>query len=165
MKIIISLLKKRVDKKLFLINISQGNDRTFFYESTNQEKIIKSVQLLENMIEVKLKNVGDKVQIKTLEDNSTKDIINSMDIFEEMLKLGIIKPISSGDFTYSGIYLKVFKYFCKKVEDSIDKLFPNLEKQEFEVPIYPFLRDSHINQNEPKCFLVSGKCFQYKRTF
>lgn len=196
-----------------------------FYEGTNQEEITKSVEFLKNMIEVKLKNVGDKVQIKTLEDNSTRETINSMDIFEEMLKLGIIKPISSGSFAYSGICLKVFKYFCKKVEDSIDKLFPNLEKQEFEVPIltpindydegkyfetfphhimfqttmkndinvidkfakngisdksilneiktpnnvlrtaacvpiYQFLRDSHISQNAPKCFLVSGKCFR-----
>lgn len=113
----------------------EGNTVSIAYEGASEEEIVTSVKFLENMIEVKLKNVGDKVQIKTIEDYTNRETINTMNIFEEMLKLGIVKPISSGAFAYSGIYLKVFKYFCKKVEDSIERLFPNLEKQEYEVPI------------------------------
>ncbi|MCC8068321.1 MAG: hypothetical protein LIO71_00920 [Ruminococcus sp.] len=236
---------------IYSLNNIPKNDRTFFiemlsyiseyvkdisidienenvnisYDGTNEENIVESIKFLENMIEVKLKNIGDKVQIKTLEDNTNRDTLNSMDIFQEMLKLGVVKPISSGAFAYSGIFLKVFKYFCKKIEQSIDEIFPNVDKQEFEVPIltpvtdydeglyfetfphhimfqttmkndisiidkfakngisdksildeiktptnvlrtaacmplYPFLRDSRISQNEPKIFLVSGKCFR-----
>lgn len=195
------------------------------YEGTDEAHIRESMEKLVDMINVKLSKMDDKVAVKTLEDHTECSTINIDDVFEEMLDKGIVREISSGAYAYSGIFLKVFKYFSKKIEEQMDIIFPEYEKIEMEVPtltpiadynegkyfesfphhimfqttmkndidvidefskngiqdesfftnirppknvmrtaacvpVYPSLRGKRIAGAEPKCVLVSGKCFR-----
>ena len=118
-----------------------GDSVEILYEGTDEASIKNSVEELAGMINVKLKKMDDKVKIKTLVDHTERSVINNADIFADMLEKKIITKISSGAYAYSGIYFKVFKYFCRKVEEQADVLFPELEKTDFHVPVLTPVED------------------------
>ncbi len=210
----------------YITDIKCENDKVeIHYDGIDEAGIKDSVDKLVNMINVKLSKMDDKVTIKTLADHSERSTLNKADVFEEMLEKGIVRRISSGAYAYSGLFLKVYKYFSKKIEEQMDVIFPEYEKIELNVPtltpisdynegkyfesfphhimfqttikneldvidefsrngikddsfftnikapknvlrtaacvpVYPALRGKRISEKEPKCVLVSGKCFR-----
>ena len=61
---------------------------------------------------------------------------NTENIFEELLARGIIRKITEGVYAYSDIFLKVFRYFDRKIEENGFKQFPGIREYEFPV-LYP----------------------------
>ncbi|MBR0141725.1 MAG: hypothetical protein IJM19_05720 [Ruminococcus sp.] len=112
-----------------------GDEVTVSYEGTDEETIIEKIKELEKMILSKLNKKVTEVKVKTLTDHTDRKTFNNEDIFRPMLDKGIVRQLGSGVFAYSGIFLKVFRYFCRKVEDSAEKLFPELDKVNYEVPV------------------------------
>lgn len=112
-----------------------GTSVDILYEGTDEASVRNSVENLAAMINVRLKKADDKVRIKTLEDHTDAPVLNTADIFEDMQKQKIITPVSSGAYAYSGIFLKVFRYFCRKIEEQADVLFPDTKKTDLEVPV------------------------------
>lgn len=120
----------------YVKEIKRNQDEVIIsYEGTEESVIEEKVNELEKMILSKLSKKTTEVKIKTIFDNTAQQTSNQEDIFQPMLEKGIVRQIDSGVFAYSGIFLKVFRYFCQKIESEIDKLFPELDKTNFEVPV------------------------------
>ena len=117
-------------------DISRKEDEvTISYDGTEEAVIAEKVAELEKMILSKLNKKTTEVKIKTLQDDTDRPVLNQEDIFEPMQEKGIVRQLGSGVFAYSGIFLQVFRYFCRKIEDSAEKLFPELDKVNYEVPV------------------------------
>lgn len=112
-----------------------GDEVTISYDGAEESVIAEKVEELEKMILSKLSKMKTEVKIRTIYDNTAQQVANQNNIFEPMLEHGIVRQIGSGVFAYSGIFLKVFRYFCQKIESSIEELFPELEKISYEVPV------------------------------
>ncbi len=79
---------------------------------------------------------GKEVKIKTLEDHSHVDPLNQDPIFEDLLKSGSVTPVCDGVYAYSGLFLQIYRYFTRKIEDFARREF-QLER-EYEFPVlYP----------------------------
>ncbi len=116
--------------------IKRADDEVMiYYDGTDESVIAEKVSELEKMILSKLSKKTTEVKIRTIYDHTDQQTPNQADIFEPMLEKGIVRQIGSGVFAYSGIFLKVFRYFCQKIEAEIDQLFPELDKVNYEVPV------------------------------
>lgn len=189
---------------------------------SDEEEVRKSVEKLEKMI-----TAGDlsskQVKIMTLDDFTRYEMLNRENIFQNLLDQEIIKQIAEGVYAYSDLFLEVFHYFNKKIEENGSRIFGDLKKYEFPViyplsdyqtggyfesfphhimfqtlikndidvidrftqkgvdaetlhgnmrtpvnvlrhaacvPVYSFLRDSVVEADVLKTFMVSGKCFR-----
>ena len=61
---------------------------------------------------------------------------NTENIFEELLARGIIRKITEGVYAYSDIFLKVFRYFDRKIEENGFETVSRYQEYEFPV-LYP----------------------------
>lgn len=116
--------------------IRRGEDGVeILYSEDHQEEVLASLTRLENMIgEGKFAKKDVKPTI--LEDFTDVPMQNTENIFEELLARGIIRKITEGVYAYSDIFLKVFRYFDRKIEENGFKQFPGIREYEFPV-LYP----------------------------
>ncbi len=98
----------------------------------DQKEVQEQIAILYNMIEDG--SLGDKeVPIKTLEDHSGEPMANSVSIFEQLLENGDIRQTAKGTYAYSRLFLKVFQYFDRKIDDYARATFG--EVQEYSFPV------------------------------
>lgn len=191
-------------------------------EKEYEDEVTTNTRKLESMI-TEGKFANKKVSTVVLEDHTETDMLNTENIFEELVKKDIVHEVSAGAFAYSDIFLKVFRYFNDKIEECGYSMFKNIKQYEFPViyplrdykkggyfesfphhimfqslmrndidvidkfaqkgvdeetlgedmktpvnvlrhaacvPVYSFLENSVVPVNEPRAFLVSGKCFR-----
>lgn len=101
----------------------------------SEESVKKAVERLDDMI-TKGAFANKKVKTVVIEDHSDKEMLNTENIFNELIEKGIVKEISTGVFAYSDIFLKVFRYFNNKIDENGRKLFSDITEYEFPV-LYP----------------------------
>ena len=106
--------------------IRRGEDGVeILCSEAHQEEVLASLTRLENMIgEGKFAKKDVKPTI--LEDFTDVPMQNTENIFEELLARGIIRKITEGVYAYSDIFLKVFRYFDRKIEENGFKQFPGI---------------------------------------
>ncbi len=188
----------------------------------NEAAVRESLKQLYDMITAG-KLSGEEIKIKTLADHTDAVSSNSAPIFQEMLDSGCIRKMCSGVYAYSGLFLKIFRYFDRKIAAFGAELFPHAEEYEFPVlypvkdyekgkyfetfphhimfqtnmkqdlgvlnrfaengikdesileemktpenvlrhaacvPVYALVENQTIPDDQPRCFLISGKCFR-----
>lgn len=96
---------KQKDK--VVLDINEGTEDDVRAKAEELRKMICSK-------EMKMKN---RVKTKVVEDYTSNEISNSEKIFDKLKENRDIIEISEGAFMYSGIFLKVFKYFVRKIEE------------------------------------------------
>lgn len=104
------------------------------YTGISEKELLASISELENMIKWQLKKNSTVIKSKTLFEHKESQSLNTSDVFSDMLSKGNVREVSSGAFAYSGVFLKIYKYFCEKIEKQIGILFPEIKKEVFEVP-------------------------------
>lgn len=186
-------------------------------------EIREELQRLINIID----SVKDsKIDIVMTEDFTENMSLNVDDIFSELVKNKNVRELTEGVFSYSGLFLRVYEYFDRKIneyayknfEELIEEVYPvlfpideykkgkyfenfphyimfqtklnnNIDTYEKFIsnkqscnclnevlketslpknvlrhatcaPVYPFLENQILKENEIKSFLVSGRCFR-----
>lgn len=102
---------------------------------TNENAVKESLEQLYSMITAG-KLSGEEIKIKTLVDHTDAVPSHAAPIFQEMLDNGCIRKICSGVYAYSGLFLKIFRYFDRKIAAFGKEHFPQAEEYEFPV-LYP----------------------------
>lgn len=100
-----------------------------------QREVEEKVGQLRDMITKKVLSTQE-AEIKTLVDRSDRKTLESDPIFEAMVEGGTVREIASGSYGYSGIFLKVYEYFSRKVDEYGRSAFPDSERHALPV-LYP----------------------------
>lgn len=108
---------------------------SIYFEKEYEKDILENISILDNMITSGGLN-NKKISIKTLSDHTDVKVTNNEPIFNDLKANGDIKEICQGVFAYSGLYLKIYNYFSRKVEEFGQKNFPDITQYEFPV-LYP----------------------------
>jgi len=116
-------------------SIKRGeNEVQIIYDGIEEDELLRKIQTLKEM--ACSQNTGSEgpLKLKLLKDNRDRDTCNKDNIFAEMLDNRMIMKISEGSFLYSGLYLKIYQYFNRKVDAFARDTFGNLRLREMEVP-------------------------------
>lgn len=96
-----------------------------------REKVAKLIDMIHDG------RINDKeAEIKTVSDYTDRTALNTEPIFDELVSSGTVTEICKGVYAYSGIFLKIFRYFDKKIREFAFKTFEGIKEYEFPV-LYP----------------------------
>lgn len=112
---------KQQDK--VVLNINDGAEENVRAKAEELRKMICSQ-------EMKMKN---RVKTKVVEDYTSNKPLNKENIFDALKESRCIIEISEGAYMYSGIFLRVFNYFSRKVEEFGYKNWKNIT--EYTTPV------------------------------
>ena len=82
------------------------------------------------------KIIDREANIKTLVDHTDRTPLNTETVFPELVSRGDVTEICKGVYAYSGLFLKVFRYFDKKIREFAFQNFEDVREYEFPV-LYP----------------------------
>ena len=100
-----------------------------------REEVIRNCDRLKEMITGgKLSN--KELPIRTMVDHTDNRPINSESIFEQLLESGSVFQMADGAYAYSGLFLKIYKYFIAKISEYAYSTFENLVEYDYPV-LYP----------------------------
>jgi hypothetical protein len=110
------------------------------------EELRKKVGELHDMIGAKALSTQES-SIRTLEDYTDRQPLNQRPIFDALVKNGDVCELCPGAFGYSGIFLKVYEYFTRKIEDFAQQAFDDIQRMEFPClyPIEGYKRGGYFN--------------------
>lgn len=91
-----------------------------------EEEIKDNLKLVEKMI--CLKDLSEQICHKIIEDYTFYKPLNNINIYNNLIQNGDIREITKGAFAYSGLFLKVFEYFQKKIDEFGYLRFNNIKK-------------------------------------
>lgn len=97
-----------------------SEDKSYIYiycEDQYVDKVQQGISQLEEMMNKKLLGNEDGIDIQTIKDYSDRSTLCKEDIFQQMINSGMVYSLAEGSYAYSGTFLKVFKYFERKVEE------------------------------------------------
>lgn len=104
-------------------------------QEEHREDVIKNCDRLKEMITGgRLSN--KELPIKTLEDYTDNRPINEQSIFDQLVSSGSVCEIAEGAYAYSGIFLKVYKYFMDKISAFGFETFDGILEYDYPV-LYP----------------------------
>lgn len=106
------------------------------YDSDYESEVFPKIDYLKSILKSDELRKNKKVTIKVLEDFRSNEVINHDNIFEKMIEEKIVIESCDGVYAYSGIFLKVFKYFCNKINEFGYKNYENIIEVEAPV-LYP----------------------------
>ncbi len=210
----------------YIMKITRENNKIILeIEESKEEEVLEKISDLRKTLELDEVKKGREVTTKVLEDHTNNEPLNREDVFEKLIESGSVVKMTEGAYAYTGLFLKVFRYFCRKIDEFGKECFDGIQEYEesvlypvdeyekghyFEsfphhimfqtnmksdkelldnfskkgagdleifsndnmkrpvnvirhaacVPIYPMMKDSHIPDDKPRYFLISGKCFR-----
>lgn len=114
-----------------------GNYRKVLIECNekNVDEVNRKLELLKEMVIKQMTGKESALSVKTLEDYSERNTICHSDVFEQLLADGSIYALSDGAYAYGKIFLKIYQYFERKIEDYAINTFRDYEMQEQNVPV------------------------------
>lgn len=81
--------------------------------------------------------LGNKeIPIKTIMDNSSVEVLNHDPVFFRLIETESVMELSDGVYAYSGIFLKIMRYFDKKIAEFGFDEFKGMVEHEYPV-LYP----------------------------
>lgn len=120
--------------------ITDNNEISVELDESHKDDVLSKTEQLKEMILAK-KLGGKEIPIKTLADHTDATTINRESVFPELLKTGALHEMAKGVYAYSGIVLKLFRYFNRKIADYGANTFPDLTEHEYPV-LYPIQKYS-----------------------
>jgi hypothetical protein len=105
-------------------------------EESKEDEVFEKIEQLKQYLNLdEIKN-NREVTTRILEDYSKNQPINKDNVYELLLKNGSIVKMTDGAYAYTDLFLRVFQYFCHKIDKFGKHNFSDI--QEFEESIlYP----------------------------
>ncbi len=105
-------------------------------EESKEEEILEKIELLKQYLDLDEVKRGREVTTKVIKDFRENQYINKENVYEKLIESGSVIKMTEGAYAYTGLFLKVFRYFCNKIDEFGKKCFEDI--QEFEESIlYP----------------------------
>lgn len=119
----------------YIESTTVNNSEIIVFHNYSDDEIITKMEYLKKSITSSELNQKKDSEVETIFDNTQIEPLNNKSVYEELLD-GHVYKIIDGVFAYSGIFLDVFKYFCKKIDSFGKERFQNIKQ--FEMPVlYP----------------------------
>jgi len=117
-----------------ILDVEKTEDKAILeIRDGSEDEVSSKVEELRSMINSSEMRAKKKVQTKILEDHYENEPLNTAPIFEDLIKNGAVTEMGEGAYMYSGIFLDVFRYFNRKVEEYGRENWPEIK--EFEAPV------------------------------
>lgn len=139
-----------------ITNIDKGEDKVIIAcEDSCNDEIKQELQRLVTIIE-SMKD--SKIETIVLEDFTDKKPLNNKDIFSDLLNDRTVRELSPGVFSYSGLFLKIYEYFDKKINEYAYKTFNNLTEEVYPVlfPVQEYVKGRYF-ENFPHYMMFQTK--------
>lgn len=121
----------------FILNIETKDDiAALTIEEENETVVLEKLEFLENTLKLTDIKKGKELKTKILQSNDTQVTLNKDDIFKELIEEEHVIEIAPGVYSYSGLFLKVYTYFIKKISEFAYSTFSNIKEVEAPV-LYP----------------------------
>lgn len=104
-------------------------------DDSYEDEVREKLEHLKELANKQLIGKQQGLEIKTLEDYTDKKPNQEDDIFPKLLEKGAIYPLADGSYAYADIYLKVYEYFEKKIDDFGYKKFDSWNIEEQRMPV------------------------------
>jgi seryl-tRNA synthetase len=116
----------------------EGKDILLEINEEDQEIVENKVEALYQMIESGSIS-GKEVPVKTLEDHTDEETVNKENVYETLCENGDVVELSPGVYSYSNLFLKVFRYFNNKIDAYGKDVFKGIREYKFPV-LHPIKR-------------------------
>lgn len=210
----------------YIFQITREPDRIILsIEDDKEAEVLEKIAALRKTLELDEVKKGREVTTRVLEDHTDQQPLNREGVFEQLIESGSVVRMTEGAYAYTGLFLQVFRYFCRKIDEFGKTCFAGIQEfeesvlypvEEYEkghyfesfphhimfqtnmksdkdlldrfsktgagdpeifssgnmrrpvnvirhaacVPIYPMLQDQNIPADQPRYYLISGKCFR-----
>lgn len=105
-------------------------------EPEKEEEVLQKIAELRKTLELDEVKKGREVTTKVLEDHTDNKPINSEGIFDKLIESGSVVKMTEGAYAYTGLFLQVYRYFCRKIDEFGRKCFDGIQEYEESV-LYP----------------------------
>ena len=105
-------------------------------EDTKEDEVLDKIAQLRKTMELDEVKKGREVTTKVLVDKRSNVPLNTDNIFSKLVESGSVVKMTDGAYAYTGLFLQVYRYFCRKIDEFGKKHFNGI--QEFEESVlYP----------------------------
>lgn len=105
-------------------------------ENENEEEIQGKIEELKGYFELEEIKNRHEVTTKVLEDYRKNEPANKENVFPELLGSKSVVKMCDGVYSYTGLFLSVYRYFSRKIEKFGKENFPGIQEYEESV-LYP----------------------------
>lgn len=121
----------------YIFKITRGNGRVLLdIEDTKEDEVLDKIAQLRKTMELDEVKKGREVTTKVLVDKRSNVPLNTDNIFSKLVESGSVVKMTDGAYAYTGLFLQVYRYFCRKIDEFGKKHFNGI--QEFEESVlYP----------------------------
>ena len=113
------------------------------YEKEIEEKLLKLEEMMKQEIGFDEKSI---LEVKTLLDCRDFEPLNKENVFVQLIEKEMIREVGIGSYAYSGVFLKVYRYFVTKIKEYWQENFNDMHKEEIEVPSLMKIEDYEKGQ-------------------
>ena len=121
----------------YIFKITRENGRVLLdIEDTKEDEVLEKIAQLRKTMELDEVKKGREVTTKVLVDKRSNVPLNTDNIFSKLVESGSVVKMTDGAYAYTGLFLQVYRYFCRKIDEFGKKHFNGI--QEFEESVlYP----------------------------
>ena len=121
----------------YIFKITRENGRVLLdIEDTKEDEVLDKIAQLRKTMELDEVKKGREVTTKVLVDKRSNVPLNTDNIFSKLVESGSVVKMTDGAYAYTGLFLQVYRYFCRKIYEFGKKHFNGI--QEFEESVlYP----------------------------
>ena len=121
----------------YIFKITRENGRVLLdIEDTKEDEVLDKIAQLRKTMELDEVKKGREVTTKVLVDKRSNIPLNTDNIFSKLVESGSVVKMTDGAYAYTGLFLQVYRYFCRKIDEFGKKHFNEI--QEFEESVlYP----------------------------
>ncbi len=105
-------------------------------EESKETEILQKIEQLRQYLSLDEVKSNREVSTKVLKDYTQSHPINQENVYRQLMESGSVIKMTDGAYAYTGLFLKVFRYFCRKIDAFGKQCFPNIQEMEESV-LYP----------------------------
>lgn len=154
------------DLETFCEMIPYISSKILSYEKKDDSVVINCSDEYNDEILSELKKLNDMLSStnlgslseSVLEDYTDNNSYVNRDIFNELLKKEFVREISNGAFCYSGLFLKIYNYFDKKIKQYAFEQFDNIREEIYPIlyPVEEYIKGGYF-ENFPHYMMFQSK--------
>lgn len=131
------------------------NCAVIYCQDENNEEIRSELDKLVSIID-SMKN--SNLETVIMEDYTSNDTINKNDVFIKLIENRCVRELAPGVFSYSGLFLKIYEYFEKKIDEYAYKNFDNITEEVYPVlfPVSEYIKGRYF-ENFPHYIMFQTK--------
>lgn len=115
----------------YIFKITKENDKvTLEIEETKEEEVNEKIKQLRQHLNLDEVKNGREVTTKILKDFRHNQPINKNNVFSDLIESGSVVKMTDGAYAYTGLFLQVFRYFCKKIDEFGKQCFEGIQEYE-----------------------------------